>query len=171
MKYFSSLRLGFAIIFPIIALLCLLLYKQNIINTGQNIRLDIVGFDPRDLLSGHYLRYQIDYHSRNPCQTSPKPSRQTVRLCLQPERYFIDDSSTQQQNTQQYCDVYLQGVCSKTTFIAGIERFYIPEKYAPQLDSLVRDARGALQISVNSRGKAVIETLLIDGEPWQDKVK
>jgi len=166
MKQLSSIRLGFAITFPIIALLCLLLYKQHIINTGQNIRLDIVGFDPRDLLSGHYLRYRIDYHSRNQCQMSPEPSRQTVRLCLQPERYFID-----RDNTQQHCDVYLQGVCTKTEFIAGIERFYIPEKYASQLDLLVRDARGALQISVNASGKAVIETLLIDGEPWKNKVK
>lgn len=170
MKHVSSIRLLSAIGLPIIALLCLLLYKQSIINTGQNINLDIVGFDPRDLLSGHYLRYTIDYRSRNQCTPSSKISTQTVRLCLEPERYFIDNS-VGNANWQQSCDIYLQGTCSNAGFIAGIERFYIPEEYAPQLDTLVRDARGALQIRVNSRGKAVIENLLIDGEPWQDKVE
>jgi len=168
MKYLSSMRLLSAIGLPIIALLCLLLYKQSIINTGQNINLDIVGFDPRDLLSGHYLRYNIDYNSRNQCPTSSRAAIQTARLCLKPERYFIDNTVG---NRQQHCDLYLEGICTKTGFKAGIERFYIPEEYASQLDLLVRDARGALQIRVNSQGKAVIDNLLIDGDPWQDTVQ
>ena len=168
MKYLSSIRLGLAISLPLITLLCLLLYKQSIINTGHTISLDIVGFDPRDLLSGHYLRYKIDYRSRNACKIASESANKKVRLCLEPERYFLDNTPTP---SQAQCRRYLEGVCTKTGFISGLERFYIPEKYAPQLDTLVRDARGALQISVDSHGNAVIETLFIDGEPWQNTVK
>lgn len=164
MKSHTSIRLLSAIALPIIVLLGLMLYKQSIINTGQSVTVDIVGFDPRDLLSGHYLRYNIDYNSRNQCTPPPPSSQQTVRLCLEPERYFFNHPAAQ-------CHLYVEGVCSKTGFKAGIERFYIPEHAASQLDRLVRDARGTLQLRVNAQGKAVIETLFIDGEPWQDKVQ
>ena len=35
------------------------LYAQR--NLGQDVRVQITGYDPRDLLSGHYLQYQIDW--------------------------------------------------------------------------------------------------------------
>jgi len=166
MKRIAMMRLLFAIIFPIIILLCLLLYKQSIINTGQSVTLAIVGFDPRDLLSGHYLRYRIDYKSENTCQNV---SGHTTQLCLKPQRYFLNNNDID--SAQSRCDIYLKGVCQHGKFSAGIERFYIPEQYAAQLDTLVRDARGELKISVNSAGTAVIEDLLIDGEAWQNKVQ
>ena len=30
-------------------------------NSGVDIKLPIMGYDPRDLLSGHYIQYQIDW--------------------------------------------------------------------------------------------------------------
>lgn len=155
-------KLVFAIAFPIIALLCLMLYKQNIINTGQVISLPIVGFDPRDLLSGHYLQYNVDYQAENSCDDD----NDTAQLCLEPYRRFFNSSEV-----QNGCQLYLTGSCRGGRFKSGLERFYIPEEYADQLDKLVQEARGELVISVNSRGTAVIKYLLIDGVPWMDKVQ
>jgi uncharacterized membrane-anchored protein len=156
-------RLAIAIAFPIIVLLCLMLYKQHIVSTGQVVKLAIIGFDPRDLLSGHYLRYQVDYQTDKSCDSAAK---QSIRLCLKPQRYFISPYDV----IRSECQLYLSGYCKAGQFIAGIERFYIPEQYALQLDKLVRDARGELQISVTPQGKAIIQTLLIDGQPWQEKL-
>jgi uncharacterized membrane-anchored protein len=172
MKHFSLSHLSrasfgnllFALSFPIIILLSLLVYKQTIINTGQTVTLPIIGFDPRDLLSGHYLRYRIDYKASNSCDYD---SSKTVELCLKPKAYFLDPS----QVAIQACDLHLVGYCQKGQFIAGIERFYIPEQYAQQLDKKVRDAQGSLQVSVTKNGMAVIETLLIDGQPWLESLE
>ena len=154
-------KLILAIVFPIVALLCLMLYKQNIINTGQIVTLSIVGFDPRDLLSGHYLQYKIDYQAKNSCDDN-----YVNQLCLKPYRRFYNSSEMQAN-----CQLYLTGSCRRGKFKSGLERFYIPEKYAEQLDKLVREARGELVISVNSYGTAVINDLLIDGISWKDNVE
>ena len=34
-------------------------------NSGIEVRLPIMGYDPRDLLSGHYIQYQIDWENVN----------------------------------------------------------------------------------------------------------
>ena len=35
------------------------LYVQR--HSGQDVRVRVTGYDPRDLLSGHYIQYQIDW--------------------------------------------------------------------------------------------------------------
>lgn len=45
-------------------LICLItwtigLYAQR--QAGREVRLPVTGYDPRDLLSGHYIQYQIDW--------------------------------------------------------------------------------------------------------------
>ena len=35
------------------------LYAQR--QSGQDVRVQITGYDPRDLLSGHYIQYRIDW--------------------------------------------------------------------------------------------------------------
>ena len=49
----------FAIPFVCLSFWALFLTQQ--INTGKEVRVRIMGYDPRDLLSGHYIQYQIDW--------------------------------------------------------------------------------------------------------------
>ena len=159
-------RLALAIAFPIVVLLCLMLYKQHIVSTGQIVKLAIVGFDPRDLLAGHYLRYRIDYQINTSCNSTVQNNKK-MQLCLKPQPYFIAPNNV----LISECQLYLSGRCKEGKFVAGIERFYIPEQYANQLDTLVRNTRGELQVSINKQGQAQIQNLLIDGQPWQERLQ
>ena len=47
-----------AVIFPILGLLALIGRAELNLRDGRTWELPISGYDPRDLLSGHYLRYQ-----------------------------------------------------------------------------------------------------------------
>lgn len=48
---------------PFICLLVWVLFLTVTRNTGTEIIVSITGYDPRDLLSGHYIAYQIDWEN------------------------------------------------------------------------------------------------------------
>lgn len=51
---------------PIIVLLCWMAALQFSLSTAEKIVLPVSGYDPRDLLSGHYLRVQVRYPENSP---------------------------------------------------------------------------------------------------------
>lgn len=130
-------------------------------HAGAEITLPIEGFDPRDLLSGHYLIYTVDYgfSGENSCPTSSIDAT----VCLQPDPVKVYASN----DLPAHCTQFIRGKCDDSArFTAGIERFYIPEKHARTLDRLVRDRKGSLVLSVTHDGKAAIRELLIENKPW-----
>lgn len=63
----------FLLIIPVICLFvwnCLLWYDKN---SGTEITVTVTGYDPRDLLSGHYIRYIIDWDKTDLTQFENKP--------------------------------------------------------------------------------------------------
>ena len=49
----------FMLPFAVLAVWTLCLTYQR--NTGREVKVAVEGYDPRDLLSGHYIQYQIDW--------------------------------------------------------------------------------------------------------------
>ena len=149
-----------ALLVPIIALGILTGYKHYKVTVGTEVILPIEGYDPRDLLSGHYLTYRVNYGAKNICEQS-KSNQYTGYVCLEPKHftYFKPES----------CQIMIKGTCNGTRFKAGIERFYIPEDQAVKLDKDVRSKKGSIVLSVTPDGHAQIKDLLIDGKPWNAK--
>ncbi|EIJ36377.1 GDYXXLXY domain-containing protein [Thiothrix nivea] len=130
---------------------------------GEEVVLPITGFDPRDLLSGHYLQYRVDYGVENGCGEH----RTEASVCLRPMRGIYPQGSLPQD-----CGLFIRGRCdSSADFLADIERFYIPEEYAQSLEDKVRDRKGELVLSVDRQGNAAIRDLLIEGKPWKEAVQ
>jgi uncharacterized membrane-anchored protein len=70
------------------------------------------------------------------------------------------------------CTLFIKGRCDDSAaFMAGIERFYIPEEFAQVLEQKVRDKHGAVVLSVDRQGNAAIRDLLLDGKPWKQVVQ
>ncbi len=159
-----QLSLALALLLPIIVLAgsAWTHYQQRA--TGETITLPIEGFDPRDLLSGHYLIYRIDYgvSDQHHCPTSDI----TASICLAPERRIYPSDEL-----PETCTRFIRGNCdSRARFISGLERFYIPEQYAKSLDKKIRNKRGKLVISVDQSGNAGVIDLLIDDRPWKELI-
>lgn len=168
-------KLAAALAVPMICLALLCAYKAIHVMAGKTVVIPITGFDPRDILSGHYLTYRLKIETGNACQNDDR-ERDSLALCLSlndkgvvagsyPVFY---DSIDEAENK---CDAILQGKCERGHFIAGVERFYIPENESVFLDSAVRSGEGAVIVSVDRNGKAVVKDLLINGKPWRDAVK
>jgi hypothetical protein len=143
---------------PLLALSGLIAHKESIIRSGKEFTLKITGFDPRDLLSGHYITYRIDYGVDDLCNKGGKQF-----ICLQETgpHYVTQNKSD--------CDYPVQGYCRGSQFDSGLERFYIPQADAMTLDKAVRTGDGSLVISVTHSGHKAVKELLIKGERWQSE--
>lgn len=147
-----------ALLFPIVVLAILIGYRQFVWSFGKEIVLPISGYDPRDLLSGHYLRYQVEYGINNIC--SGVSLTQKGYVCLDP-KFFSYEVQTE-------CKRFIQGVCNHGRFEAGFERFYVPENKALSLEKIIRERKASVVLSVTSDGQAQVKQLLIEGQPWTE---
>lgn len=161
-------KLILALLIPILFLLLNVVHKQYLSSSGTVVTLPVEGFDPRDLLSGHYVEYRVKYETTNSCYDVVVEHHvfQKMALCLEPERklYAVED-------IPKSCELYLLGQCQGENFIAGIERFYIPDEYATELDQKLRDEAGSIEVSVTKSGSGIVKNLLVDGEDWRDFVQ
>ena len=61
----------------------------------------------------------------------------------------------------------MKGVCKNGRFQTGLDRFYIPQKYARKVEQAVINKRGEVILSLDGIGGAAITDLLIDGLSWK----
>jgi uncharacterized membrane-anchored protein len=156
----SKQTLAAALIFPIAVLGTLTGYRHYVYTTGQEITLPISGCDPRDLISGHYLAYQIDYDVKDICKPIPIPSMPAT-ICLTPKMFSYGESPPKT------CTLFIRGTCESSQFSAGIERYYVPEHQGEILEKEVRSKKASILISVTKNGDALVKDLLIDGKSWK----
>jgi uncharacterized membrane-anchored protein len=145
-----------ALLFPIIVLGTLTAYRQYVFSHGDEVVLPISGYDPRDLLAGHYLTYRIDYGVDGICAAySPQ---QTGFVCLAPKMF----SYTEPEN----CSKLIRGVCNYGRFEAGIERYYVSDDKAKYLEEQVRAKAASIVLSVTPGGQAQVKDVLVNGRSW-----
>lgn len=149
-----------ALAVPIIALAGLTIWKSSIRHLGQELTLPIRGYDPRDLLSGHYLIFTVDYGVQNLCAEVRDPAQpQESWVCLGGEKKW---SSREPER----CRPRIRGRCDGGRFEAGIERFYVPQEKARSLEKLVQKGSASIVLAISELGRAQIKDLLIDGVSW-----
>jgi uncharacterized membrane-anchored protein len=139
---------------PVIVMAGWIVYLSTITATAPEIELPIIGFDPRDLLSGHYLRYQVKYDVEIECKAS--------EWCV----CFDAQNHVQAQDTcdaMTSCDRKLRGSCSNNRFVAGIERYYFSEKFSKELAVVPEGA--TITVALSSSGKGIVKALLVGGVP------
>ena len=148
-----------ALLFPIIVLAALTAYRQFRLSAGTEVVLPISGYDPRDLLSGHYLIYTVDYGVTELCRNTSEDK--TGYVCLN-SKSFSDDPPAG-------CTQLIRGVCKSGRFEAGIEKYFVAESEAADLEKKVRSQVASIVLSLSSRGDAQVKDLLIDGRPWKSQ--
>jgi uncharacterized membrane-anchored protein len=145
-----------ALLLPILATAGLIIRAELHLH-GRQWQFPIRGYDPRDMLRGHYLTYRIDWDH----DSSSQNSCWDCCVCLKKTR----SDQTARRTPCAYatdCDVKLSSDQEQ-----ALSRFYIPEDKAQKLDQAVR-ARRASVILIEKRGQLSLKELLVDGQPWQD---
>ena len=184
-----------ALAFPVLGLVGLMALKAYNQRSGVEMTLPVQGYDPRDILSGRYVTYRVNYGPEDRCSEyifarnfSPKSQETEAEknelryqalgekheLCVcyrdpaQPENAYWTDCADLDRSR---CTVHIRGECQWNRFQAGIERFYVPETQANAYDQIVREKGADLVIKVNSEGKASIVDLKlpISIEDWESR--
>jgi uncharacterized membrane-anchored protein len=155
----SKKFLLFALLFPIVILVGVGVQKHITVMYGEEAILPISGYDPRSLLSGHYLIYSIDYGVERGTLCTLKSTNYNMYICLD------NKAATLEQPTA--CKKVIKGTCAYDHFVSGLERFYIPEDKANYLDDRVRNKAASIVVSVNPTGHSAVKDLLIDGKSWK----
>lgn len=165
MTQLSQKQIPFLIclIIPFLILGFIALSNFHAHNSGTLWRVEISGYDPRDLLHGRFLRYQIDwdeygnvaYHKNSDKALCLNP---TEKNKLQPKITYLSESKN--------CKSVIKAGPDYINWNKRDRRFQIPEKYADTLDKAFRSRKHKFEIDirVSDSGNLSVLSLFIDGK-------
>jgi hypothetical protein len=146
-----------AILLPFIAMLAWVGKLRFGDHDSKTFEVKIQGFDPRDLLSGYYLRYQLAPDSMCPLNAN---SSLPQCACFSENRVDIEPCETRT------CKYYVPGYCQGNGFNGeSLEKYYFPEDLKKPL--LVVPQNATLRLKVGG-GKARAEQIFVDGVKIED---
>ena len=163
---------------PIFILLGWTLSVQSMISQGEKLDLPVRGYDPRDILAGHYLSVSVDYDAfPSECKVEDKKENGLLRvresLWKKKDAFFCPDSGKIVLDRPAGCRSFIKGYCYYNRFHDNISRFYVSEKKAGILEKAVRDKskEPVLRVSVTQDGRAFPLDLLLEGIPYKEWLK
>ena len=144
----STLHLWCALLLPIVAFAALTVRAELLRASGPVFRVAIAGYDPRDLLQGHYLRYHIQWPAHGACDG------EACCLCL---RTSGDHTKVECNVAARTCEAQL----SREMVEQGRE-FFIQEDTGPALEQAIRRGGGTMDLNVIPNGQIRVHELFID---------
>lgn len=154
-----------SIVIPIVAMAAWL-SSVIFLEKGATVVLPIAGYDPRDLLSGHFLSYSVEY-GMSACDITPNEESDARCVCLSKPKAPEKSKATWAGHCSELrdtCSLYLRGECQGRRFIADIERFYFDERHATAL--AVVPPNGSISVSVRN-GFGIVTGLFVDDLPLE----
>ncbi len=152
-------------------LLPLLVIALGIVRAEQHLAhstswlFEVDGYDPRDLLRGHYIQFRLDLHEEAALEACDDD--QSDRCCLCLTSTGAHKPPRVQRSTCARAQAQCEGVL-QTRYLSELRRYYIPEEEAWKLEQQFRDAardnKALLQVAIDESGKPQIQSLLVNGE-------
>lgn len=166
-----------ALAVPVLALAALVGHQELLLASARILSVPITGFDPRDLLRGHYIRAQMDWD----WERMPAVEEYQVvdgALCVvaetpKPRVRFLAGWKAGDR-TAADCRLVIAGRARAPSRFApsqfdngdGGIQFYVPEARASDLEKLMRERPGSLtaDLAVRADGGSAIKALRVDGQ-------
>lgn len=175
-----------ALILPLLVLGGIILKNERDIASAKTWRVKITGYDPRDLLYGHYLSFRFDWgksQTRGTCaagqscclcldaqngSTIPLASRKSCVAAAQCVSHVPMPDGTTCSNGGQSCQNNPDAFDPEAT-----QRYFIPESAATQLNKLLVNRQYNLQVDVKitSSGQHALGDLYIENVEWRDYLR
>ena len=162
-------RTGLAVLLPLAVMAIWTVSHEWAARHGELVEFPVSGYDPRSLLSGHYLTYRVEYGLDSMCRSG---FPQDHCLCLAVASSGREARANWEGSCEQkpvVCSLWIRGQCGYDGFAAGIERFYFPEKYSEALARV--PPKATIRVRVSPTGVATVTDFLVDGKPIADFVK
>ena len=159
-------RLVLAVVLPLVVIAIGIVDAERHLATARRWVFDVAGYDPRDLLHGHYLLYNVALDEGPPIEECPDDEEGVCCLCL-------DDRGDQvPPHARRATCATARGQCAavlQTRYLATLRRYYIAEADADRLTRSFQEAAGRRQarlvVAIDDRGVPRVDRLLLNGVP------
>lgn len=144
---------------PAVVLAVMVVRAEVIRGTGRVYELPIRGYDPRDLLSGHYLRFTVVWNGPpGGCRSGPQ-----CCVCFVKGTPAVDPAVDWRAcGTADACDAVVPAPAARS-----LRKYYVPEDEATALETALRNRSASLRVSISGSGEVIIQDLLLEGQPWR----
>lgn len=155
-----------ALVLPLLAIGLGIVRAELFLADTNEFTFEVAGFDPRDLLRGHYLQFRVRVDEplavREPCDDA------NGHCCLCLTRVAPGAPPLAERATCDTARASCDGALH-TRYLDEPQRYYVPEERAHALEERLREAveRRAAQVvlAIDSQGEARVREMLVDGEP------
>lgn len=174
------------LILPVVAMVFLIGFHTVKRESGDEWRIPVTGYDPRDLLSGHYLDFRYDWNW-NDKDGDHSCNEDDCRLCLIekiPGHRYNPEVYTSSPFIHRTCATFIKGHSRYGRFVIGkkngdgLRRYFIPEVDARHLDRMLRGTRREksahkfdVGLVIDSKGNAMIKQMYINDVPLEEWIK
>jgi uncharacterized membrane-anchored protein len=134
----------------------------NAATAGEQVKLPVEGYDPRDLLSGHYARFRLIAEREARAFVPPSLSSGAVEFCA--------ESSADRLHVARYreggepCRYVLRGQLSRGNVQFDADRFYVDERRARDAASVRAGPETYVVAVLDGRGGVHVVDLVVDGK-------
>jgi hypothetical protein len=168
-----------ALALPLLALTAMIGQQEWLRSKVTVLNVAVRGFDPRDLLRGHYLTATFNWNWEGLPQTDADGRLPQGALCVsaidrdrKPRVRFLPGSAGSQAvdggcllvipGAMWASDAFVPATIDSTS---GGFRLFVPETRARELERLIRERPGALTVDLAARGDGhvAIQALRVDG--------
>jgi len=150
---------------------------------GEQVwKIKITGYDPRDLIYGHFLRFRYDWNIvPNPHTSSTHNNKNQTCLCLNRADNSYDDPKVYETDCREpenkYCasvmKVYPHGDNYSLNRDEVSEKYFIPEENSAELDLLLRSGENefSIELMAHKDRSASVRSLYVDDVPLNEHLR
>lgn len=154
-----------ALVLPLLAIGLGIVRAELFLSRAREFVFEIEGFDPRDLLRGHYLQFRLRLPSVPEREACVDDGSGSCCLCLT-RRGGADEPVAAERSSCATARASCDGALL-THYANTPQRFYVPEARARELEVRLRAAMAQQAahavLAVDAKGNAVVRELRIDG--------
>jgi uncharacterized membrane protein len=169
----SERWLQVAVLLPLFGLGLLMLRAELRFGQSESFRLNIVGYDPRDLLRGHYLQYSyaLDWQADNTCGSlsAERPIALAAGCCVCLTRGNEAQTPRARQlscGEVRACDGWL-----RSESLMPPLRYFVPEARAVDLQNALGGQQASLDVRCGPDGTPQVGELYLNGRPWREAIE
>jgi GDYXXLXY protein len=167
----KGVGLKLSVLLPLVGIALLIARGELMLRAGKSFRIGMTGYDPRDLLSGHYLQYayDLDWQGESSCGelgTNGQPLGLDAACCVCLTSRGEDEPPAARQvvcEAARSCDGWLHSAS-----LTPPRRYFVPEERASALEAALRQSQASLDVSASPDGEPALGELYLDGRPWRE---
>jgi len=143
--------------------------REESLRRGGRIYLPIEGYDPRDLLSGHYVRFQLVAVREAANFLEPRGAIAPQMFCIEVKEGLYHVKGLRMGSASS-CSPFLRATLDNTAhWDFGIDRFYVDERLANEARRIQANPNTYLVATVDETGAIHAVDLVVNGKSFGPK--